>query len=916
MKFLKIAGRDISSIFRNRFIRVSIVAIIIVPLLYSLLYLSAFWDPYSKLEQMPVAVVNLDRGSTHDNEEVTYGKDILEELKDNKKVGWNFVSNVKEAKEGLEGKKYYAILIIPEDFSKKITNAKEGKLEKPSIQYIANEKKNFLASQINQRVALELKKNIMKNITDKFTEIAFDNLYEIKDGMASAADGSSKIYEGIGTMKDSIPKMQDGTVKLYDGSSKLTDGLGQLQGKLPEMSAGIGQLKIKMDEASLEFSKYPELKGLLQKENIDGVKTIMKDAETLKRADTSALEIMPSLITSENMFLMGKTIKDFKAIDIEKAKLLMNMPAVKEIMAPQNIQNLAKLMNDTEALAKVDVDKINPLIGLLSNSDKLIKILTEAEAITSVDVNSMSNFLKEQQEASQEFISTAKELNKHKLEIQKAISTNSNLSEAEKLQLTAVVQGYNMLTSEASKNMKHSVSAMGEMSKNISSLGVVQKDLKDNVQLLSEVKIALSRENVEYLKKLLPQLLEMKKDLEANAQNLASIKMLLQALNTSDVKASLAKIEALQGDLESVKPLITAIESKLTAEQLMSIKNSPQLLQQLLKMKQDLKDNEKILEVAQNVLNDNNIVMARQLIEAMPELNGGVNKLYEASNALEAGVGQLHDGSVQLTAGLKEVNSKIPELTDGVNKLYDGSKELSDKLKEGSDEISNNLKASSKDMGEFVSEPIEMLEDPINHIPNYGTGFAPYFIPISLWVGALMMFFIITDKVDEDIDASPASVVLGKFLSYAFIGILQAVFVSVVVLFLGLKPANVPLYFLFNILLSFVFIAIIQSLIFLLGQVGRLLSMVLFILQLTSSAGTFPLELIPRFFKVLNPIMPFTYAIGGLREIISGVNYSNLAENTVVLIGIMIVFLAISVVMKGHADKVQERMKARIEVIV
>lgn len=772
MKFLKIAGKDISSILRNRFIRVSVVAIIIVPILYSLLYLAAFWDPYGKLEQMPVAVVNLDKGSTLNNEEVTYGKDILEELKENKKVGWNFVSNVKEAKEGLEGKKYYAVFIIPEDFSKKIANAKDGKLEKPSIQYIANEKKNLLASQINKRVASELKENITKNITDKFTEVAFDNLYEIKDGMASAADGSSKIYEGIGTMKDSIPKMQDGTVKLYDGSSKLTDGLGQLQGNLPQMSAGVGQLKTKVDEASLEFSKHPELKRLLQEENINGVKTIMKDAE---------------------------------------------------------------------ALAKVDVDKIKPLMGLLSNSDKLTKILTEAETLTSVDVNSMSSLLKEQQEASQKFISTTEELNKHKSEIQKAISTNSNLSEAEKLQLAAVVEGYNTLTSEASKNMKNSASTMDEMSKNISSLEAVQKDIKENAQLISGVKSALSQQNVDYLNNLLPQLLQMKKD---------------------------------------------------------------------------LKNNEKILEVAKNLLNDNNIAMAQQLIGVMPQLNGGVNKLYEASNALEVGVGQLHDGSVQLTAGLKELNSKMPELTDGVSKLYDGSKELSDKLKEGSDEISNNLKASSKDMGEFVSEPMELLEDPINHIPNYGTGFAPYFISISLWVGTLLMFFIITDKVDESIDASPASVVLGKFLSYGFIGILQAVFVSVVVLLLGLKPANVPLYFLFNILLSFVFIAIMQSLIYLLGQVGRLLAMVLFILQLTSSAGTFPLELVPGFFKALNPIMPFTYAIGGLREIISGINYSNLTENSVVLIGIMIVFIAISVVMKGHADKVQERIKDRIEVTI
>ncbi|QGU96754.1 DUF3533 domain-containing protein [Clostridium bovifaecis] len=305
--------------------------------------------------------------------------------------------------------------------------------------------------------------------------------------------------------------------------------------------------------------------------------------------------------------------------------------------------------------------------------------------------------------------------------------------------------------------------------------------------------------------------------------------------------------------------------------------------------------------------------MAKGLIASIPELKNGVNQLYDGSNQLASGVNKLGNGSIQLTEGLKELNSKVPELSDGVNKLYDGSKELSTKLGEGSDKLNSKLKVKSEDMGEFVSEPITLNEAPVNKVPNYGTGFTPYFIPLSLWVGALMMFFIITDKVDDELGASPASIVVGKFLSYGFIGVMQAVLASSAVLVLGLKTANMPLFFLFNIFLSFVFIAIIQSLIFLLEDAGRLLSIVLLILQLTSSGGTFPLEVVPKFFKVLNPLMPFTYATGGLREIISGVDYSVLGHDTIILAGTMIVFLTISVLMKGHADKVQEKIRLRKE---
>ena len=118
MDFLKIAGKDIKNIFKNRFIRVCVIAIIVVPLLYSLLYLKAFWDPYSKLADMPVAVVNLDEGTQLDGETVKYGEGIVENLKNNDSVGWKFVSQ-EEADRGLEGDKYYAKFEISKDFSEK-----------------------------------------------------------------------------------------------------------------------------------------------------------------------------------------------------------------------------------------------------------------------------------------------------------------------------------------------------------------------------------------------------------------------------------------------------------------------------------------------------------------------------------------------------------------------------------------------------------------------------------------------------------------------------------------------------------------------------------------------------------------------------------------------------------------------------
>lgn len=915
LKFLKIAGRDIASIFRNRFIRISVTAIIIVPLLYSLLYLAAFWDPYSKLKEMPVAVVNLDKGSTKDSKEVNYGKDIVDGLKDNQDLGFKFISNLENAKKGLEGKEFYAVFVIPEDFSKKITDVENGKVEKPSIDYIANEKKNFLAAQINNKVALELKDKVIKNISEEFTKVTFNNLYEIKDGMNKAADGSSQINDGVSELKSNIPEMKNGVGKLYEGSTALNNGLFQLKSNVPLLGNGIGQLKSKVDNASAQFNNNSELNSMLNDKNVSGARTLIQDANVLKVADTSALEMLPAIATAENLGLINKTTKDFLAIDMNKAKALMNAPGMDKLLDSKNVKNMSKLMEDASSLKNLDLNKITPLMSLLQQSDKLRGIMDESTKLTQVDLNSVNNFIEAQKLSSEKFIASSSQLNAHKQELEMAIKTNPNLTDAQVQQMVGLIEGYSTLTTETSKNMQSSALVINSMSKNISQLSNLQKDLKANADVIEGVKSALSEENVAYLKAVLPQLIQVKQELDANSDTLNSVSGLLKTLEGTDVKVSLAKIEALQKDIAYAKPMIEALEKNMTPEQVASVKNSPQLISQLLKMKKDLNDNEKILEVTENALQDNNIAMARGLISSIPELRSGIDKLYSASNELIYGVNALANGSSQLNRGLKELNGKLPELENGVNKLYHGSKELSDKLSDGSSDLNDKLKVSSDSMGDYVSEPILLKEAPINKVPNYGTGFTPYFIPLSLWVGALMMFFIITDKVDDDLDAKPASIVIGKFLSYGFIGVLQALLASVVVLMLGLKPSSIPLYILFNIFLSFVFIAIIQSLVFLLGQAGRLLAIVLLILQLTSSGGTFPLEVVPKFFKVLNPIMPFTYATSGLREIISGVDYSVLTNNIFVLAVTMIIFLIISVIMKGHADKIQEKIREKREVV-
>ncbi|WDC84476.1 YhgE/Pip domain-containing protein [Caloramator sp. mosi_1] len=291
-----------------------------------------------------------------------------------------------------------------------------------------------------------------------------------------------------------------------------------------------------------------------------------------------------------------------------------------------------------------------------------------------------------------------------------------------------------------------------------------------------------------------------------------------------------------------------------------------------------------------------------ELKDGTSSLKAGSTKLYEGSAQLNAGLGTLKDGTVKLYEGSLKLN-------DGLNRLSDGTLELKDGLTEGYDKIDNKLKFSSEDMSKFMSEPVRLNEEPINHVPDYGTGFAPYFIPLSLWVGALIMFFIVSGEVDDEFRGHPASIIFGKFITFAFLGILQAVASSFILIHvLNLEVKSLALFYGFNILLSFVFISVIEALIMIFGDAGRFLSLVLLMLQLTSCAGTFPLELVPDFFVKINPYLPMTYATSALREIISGIDYGILKGDIMILVIFMIASIILSIILKYRLEKISQRI--------
>ncbi|PYI51369.1 YhgE/Pip domain-containing protein [Paenibacillus flagellatus] len=264
----------------------------------------------------------------------------------------------------------------------------------------------------------------------------------------------------------------------------------------------------------------------------------------------------------------------------------------------------------------------------------------------------------------------------------------------------------------------------------------------------------------------------------------------------------------------------------------------------------------------------------------------GGQKLTSGLAALTAGVEQLSDGTKQLEAG-------TGKLTEGTSTVASGTNELSSKLKEAADKTSG-IKGSD-DMYRMVASPVEVQEEKVNPVPNYGTGFAPYFISLGLFVGALLLTIVFPVREAAGIPKSGFALFLGKFGTMLLVGAVQAVIVDIVLLLgLGIEVKSVPLFFVFSLVTSWTYMALIQLFVTTLGDPGRFAAIVVLILQLTTSAGTFPVELIPTPLQHLNAWLPMTYTVSGYKAVISSGDFAFMRQNVYVLLGYIVVCSAIT----------------------
>ena len=287
------------------------------------------------------------------------------------------------------------------------------------------------------------------------------------------------------------------------------------------------------------------------------------------------------------------------------------------------------------------------------------------------------------------------------------------------------------------------------------------------------------------------------------------------------------------------------------------------------------------------------------------ELPAVERKLSETEVKISNAYGKL----LSLQAQMPSAKSKIQKLTDEIKKI-DNSIDKN--------QLFNLLKVDYKQQAEFFANPVKLQENKLYHIENYGSAMTPFYTVLSIWVGSLLMSSLLTTKVeDEENKYKPYQKYFGRGLLFVIISLFQTLIITLGDMYVLGTQANSPYRFvIYALLISLLFSSIIYTIVCILGNVGKAVCIVLLVLQLGSSGGTFPIQMTSEFFQALYPKVPFTYSIGLLREAVGGVYIPAVERDIKILFIYLIIVLvggAILVSLKARSAKLsRERERSKL----
>lgn len=873
------------SLWRNPILIIVLVFIIAIPAIYTTLFLGSMWDPYGKLDNLPVAVVNLDEPVEYEGETLNVGKNLVDKLKDDGSLCFNF-TDADQAERGLKNGTYYMVITVPKNFSENATTLMDTVPKKMKLDYKTNPGTNYIAMKMSETALEKIKTSVAQEVTKTYAETIFDKISEAGDGMKDAADGAGEIYDGTEKLSDGNKTISDNLKTLSEGTLTFKDGTSELKVGLSSYLDGVNQLSD--GSTTLANGATSLLTGALKLN--DGANSLSDGTKTLSSGTATLESGAKTLESGLKTYTDGvKQANDgAAALNSNSAALTsgaQQLTAGNEQLSSGSAQILGGLnqMSSTVKSGLPSEDKITELSGGLDTYSAAIGKMNEELQNTSLP--------------SEEELAA---LNAVKTDLTNSL-TNAGDNAKSLYVLAAQLQASGDLQTAAQvKEIADSLAANVTTAANdATAISAVFEQVTTSLSKATELKngVAQLNENKELV------LGGAKTALNGMYSGLGNVSY---ALDTQIIPG----MSTLDGGISQVSDGAKSLSSGLTTYTSGVAQVGNGLTQ--------LNDNSAQLNSGASQLSSG----ASQLSSGAKSLDSGADELKSGTDQLADGTKTLDDGTKTLTSGFATLTANNSKLTSGANQLADGAVTLNDgagqlydgsitlgnglsDLKDGANTLKTGLEDGQKTIDEnkgddavyeMISSPVKSNETKISNVENNGHAMAAYMMCVGLWVLciAFCIMYPLTEHHGEIksgfswwLSKAGIAYLVALVAAYAMIGSLQ--------LFLHFEPTELLNTFLVAGITAIAFMSILYFFNVWLGKVGSFLMLIFMVVQLAGSAGTYPIEISGDFVATIHKWLPFSYAVDAFRGTISG--NGNILEVTIVLLSIAIIFTLLTIMM-------------------
>ncbi|HHJ8984499.1 TPA: YhgE/Pip family protein, partial [Streptococcus pyogenes] len=329
---------ELKTLIKNPKLMITMIGVALVPALYNLSFLGSMWDPYGRVNDLPIAVVNHDKPAKRADKSLTIGNDMVDKMSKSKDLEYHFVS-AKQAQEGLKEGDYYMVITLPEDLSQRAATLLNPEPQKLTIRYQTSKGHGMVAAKMGETAMAKLKESVSQNITKTYTSAVFSSMTDLQSGLKEASAGSQALASGAKTAQAGSQTLSTNLAALTGASQQFQQGTGRLTSGLTTYTDGVNQVKNGLGTLSTDIPNY-----------LNGVSRLSQGASQLNQGLSQLTQ--------------ATTLSDEKAKGIQS--LIVGLPVLN-----QGIQQLNTELSTLQP-PNLNADELGNSLGAIAQAAKQV----------------------------------------------------------------------------------------------------------------------------------------------------------------------------------------------------------------------------------------------------------------------------------------------------------------------------------------------------------------------------------------------------------------------------------------------------------------------------------------------------------------------------------------------------------------